>query len=87
MEKIWNFWLQERSSLKQGFIALGISSLGGLVAGFALGSMVNRLELLPGLIILIPAAIGMRGNIFGALGSRLGTLQHMGLFRLSRNRQ
>lgn len=86
-KKTWYFWLQERSSLKQGFIALWICSLGGLVAGFALGAMVNRLELLPGLIILIPAAIGMRGNIFGALGSRLGTLQHMGLFRLSRNRQ
>ncbi|OGW17334.1 MAG: hypothetical protein A3G93_00360 [Nitrospinae bacterium RIFCSPLOWO2_12_FULL_45_22] len=86
-KKTWNFWRQEKTSLEQGFIALGICSLGGLVAGLALGAMVKRLELLPGLIILIPAAIGMRGNVFGALGSRLGTLQHMGLFRLSRTRQ
>ena len=34
--------------------------------------------------MLIPAAIGMRGNIFGALGSRLGTAIHTGTFSLSR---
>jgi mgtE-like transporter len=34
--------------------------------------------------VLIPAAIGMRGNIFGALGSRLGTAIHTGTFSLSR---
>jgi mgtE-like transporter len=34
--------------------------------------------------VLIPAAIGMRGNIFGALGSRLGTAIHTGTFTLSR---
>jgi mgtE-like transporter len=87
LRQTWGFWLRERASLKQGFIALGICSLGGLVAGIALGAMVKRLELLPGLIILVPAAIGMRGNIFGALGSRLGTLLHTGIFRLSRDRQ
>jgi len=36
--------------------------------------------------VLIPAAIGMRGNIFGALGSRLGTAIHTGTFTLSRRR-
>ena len=40
--------------------------------------------MLPGLIVLVPAAIGMRGNVFGALGSRLGTQIHAGTFRLSR---
>jgi len=39
--------------------------------------------MLPGLIVLVPAAIGMRGNVFGALGSRLGTMIHAGTFRLS----
>jgi mgtE-like transporter len=34
--------------------------------------------------VLVPAAIGMRGNIFGALGSRLGTAIHAGTFTLSR---
>src|SRR4029450_3163916 len=41
-------------------------------------------ELLPGLLGLVPAAVGLRGNVFGALGSRLGTLVATGSFRLSR---
>jgi len=64
-------------------VALMISSLGDLLAGATLGFMTNTLELLPGLMILIPPAIGMRGNIFGALGSRLGTAMHMGTFEVS----
>ncbi|HYU59064.1 MAG TPA: magnesium transporter, partial [Actinomycetota bacterium] len=50
------------------------------VAGVVLGSITETLEVLPGLIILIPAAIGMRGTIFGAIGARLGTSIHAGLF-------
>ena len=34
----------------------------------------------------MPAAIGMRGNVFGALGSRLGTAVHTGTFRMSARR-
>ena len=49
--------------------------------------MSNRLIKLPGLFVLIPAAIGMRGNVFGALGSRLGTGMHAGLFQVSRDRR
>ena len=69
--------------VRAGFIALLISSLGDLVTGITLGSITHTLELLPGLIVLVPAAIGMRGNVFGALGSRLGTQIHAGTFRWS----
>lgn len=68
------------SSLRLGFGALLLSSTGDLIAGVALGSMSAALESLPGLLLLVPAAIGMRGNIFGALGARLGTLAHTGRF-------
>src|SRR5205823_8011613 len=71
-------------SARQGFYALLISSGGDLLAGVTLGSIQHTLEQLPGLLVLIPAAIGMRGNIFGALGSRLGTSIHTGTFTLSR---
>ena len=57
--------------------------LGDLLAGATLGFMTNTLTLLPGLMVLIPPAIGMRGNIFGALGSRLGTAMHIGTFEFS----
>jgi mgtE-like transporter len=73
-------------SARQGFYALLISSGGDLLAGVTLGSIQHTLELLPGLLVLIPAAIGMRGNIFGALGSRLGTAIHTGTFTLTPRR-
>jgi mgtE-like transporter len=42
--------------------------------------MTGMLKALPGLMILIPPAIAMRGNIYSALVSRLGTSMHLGLF-------
>lgn len=72
------------SGVRAGFGALLISSGGDLVAGLTLGSITHTLDRLPGLLVLVPAAIGMRGNVFGALGSRLGTLIHTGTFRVSR---
>jgi mgtE-like transporter len=76
----------EMESARQGFYALLISSGGDLLAGLTLGSIQHTLEMLPGLLVLIPAAIGMRGNIFGALGSRLGTAIHTGTFTLTPRR-
>jgi mgtE-like transporter len=74
----------DSAGVRAGFFALLISSGGDLVAGLTLASITGTLTELPGLFILIPAAIGMRGNIFGALGSRLGTQIHAGTFRASR---
>jgi mgtE-like transporter len=69
---------------RQTLTALGLSTLTSLAAGAALGAITGTLERLPGLLVLVPAAIGMRGNIFGALGSRLSTSIHTGTFGLSR---
>lgn len=80
------YWRAERITLRQGFVALTISSGGDLLAGLALGAMTHQLQRIAGLLILIPAAIGMRGNIFGAVGSRLGTSIHAGLFRVTKAR-
>jgi mgtE-like transporter len=71
------------AAVRAGFVALLISAATGLVAGITLGKITGTLEELPGLMILVPAAVGMRGNVFGALGSRLGTAVHAGTFRLS----
>ncbi len=71
------------STLKEGFSALLLMSLMSLAAGIVLGMMTGELESLPGLILLITPAIGMRGNIFGAMGSRLGTALHTGMFSTS----
>ena len=84
--RIRGFFGRNRSVFTLGFIGLVISSIGDLAAGATLGFMTDTLALLPGLMILIPPAIGMRGNIFGALGSRLGTAMHVGTFELSMKR-
>lgn len=84
--RIWAYLRSERRTLRQGFVALLVSTGAALVAGIALGSISHTLEALPGLIILIPAANGMRGTIFGAIGARLGTSIHAGLFDVTRDR-
>lgn len=68
---------------KERLSALLVLVVVALVAGLTLGHSVDRLEELPGLLLMVPAAIALRGNIFGALGSRLGTAIHAGTFRLS----
>jgi mgtE-like transporter len=71
---------------RQSLAALAISSVTSVGAGVALASVTDTLERLPGLLVLVPAAIGMRGNIFGALGSRLSTTIHAGTFRFTTRR-
>lgn len=66
-------WLRERRTLRQGTIALTIGISITLVAGLILGAAESVLDDVPGLLVLTPSAIGMRGAIFGALGARLGT--------------
>jgi cation transporter-like permease len=60
-------------------IALLICAVGDLIAGIILGKMTFFLETFPGLLVVIPGAIGMRGNIFGSFASRLSTSLHIGL--------
>jgi mgtE-like transporter len=77
----------DATGVRQGLYALVLSLLASLVAGLVLGSIESTLTQLPGLLILIPAATGLRGTIFGALGARLGTSIHAGTFRVSTRRQ
>ncbi len=68
-----------RSILKESIPLLIICSIGGVAAGVILGGMEYELLEIPGLLILLPASLGMRGNISGALGSRLSSALHLGL--------
>jgi mgtE-like transporter len=83
---VYGYLTEEKESLRQGFAALFISSVGELVAGIVLAGIAGVLEDLVGLAVLIPAAIGMRGAIFGAMGSRLSTSIQTGLFSFSLRR-
>jgi mgtE-like transporter len=65
--------------VKQSLPLLILCGLGGLVAGSTLGVMTDLLVDIPGLIVIIPAIIAMRGNISTTLGSRLGSAYHLGV--------
>ena len=56
-----------------------VAVIGGIIAGVVLASMTDQLELIPGLLVIIPGIMGLRGNISSTLGSRLGSAIHMGL--------
>jgi mgtE-like transporter len=86
IRRILAYWRVERRTIRQGFAAMALASLASLAAGIILGSIGNTLQLLPGLLILIPAAVATRGNVFGAMGSRLATGVHAGLFVPTRER-
>ncbi len=63
---------------KESLVSLLMSTMGDLITGIIMGVSTSSLQMLPALIVLIPPAIGMRGNIFASLGSRLGTSLHTG---------
>jgi mgtE-like transporter len=64
-------------------VALVVGVVAASAGGLVLASAEGILTDLPGLLLLVPGAIALRGNVFGAVGSRLGTAVHTGTFRLS----
>lgn len=81
--RLWTRSRRARSVARQSLVALGLNSATSLIAGAFLGSIVETFDRFPGLLVLVPAAIGLRGNIFGAMGNRLSTAIHAGTFRWS----
>ena len=84
--RLYRSWRAERRTLRQGLVALTLSTAASFVAGLTLASITGTLSLLPGLLVLIPAAVGMRGTIFGAIGARLGTASAAGTFETNLKR-
>jgi mgtE-like transporter len=84
--RLVGYWRSERRTLRQGLVSLTLSTVASFVAGLTLGSITKTLDALPGLLVLIPASVGMRGTIFGAIGARLGTGIHAGLFEATLRR-
>ena len=79
LSKFSDFYNNHGSVIREGLIALLICAVGDLIAGIILGKMTFFLETFPGLLVIIPGAIGMRGNIFGSFASRLSTNLHIGI--------
>lgn len=56
-----------------------IATVGGVAAGIILSGMTDELGMIPGLLVIYPGVLGLRGNISSTLGSRLGSAIHLGL--------
>lgn len=68
-----------RNTVVQAISVLFLCALIEVSAGSVLGGMEERFRLLPGLMVLVPPLLALRGNISGALASRLGTALHGGM--------
>jgi mgtE-like transporter len=64
---------------REALPALAASLVGGLLAGAVLGGMRAELRAVPGLLVLVPALLATRGNVYGSLGARIATALHQGL--------
>jgi len=82
-KRLLGHWRSETRTLRQGLAALVLSTVAGFAAGLTLAHLTHTLDELPGLLVLIPAAVGMKGTIFGAIGARLGTADAAGMLEIT----
>ncbi len=66
-------------NFKDIFSAQMVSIIGGLIAGTILAIYTNKILLIPGILILLPGFLEMRGNISGTLASRLSSGLFLGV--------
>jgi len=71
--------MYSKEMVKQSLPLIVFCGVGAIVAGITLSLMTDIFLKIPGLIVVIPAIIAMRGNISTALGSRLGSAYHLGV--------
>ncbi|NEU55297.1 magnesium transporter [Halorussus sp. MSC15.2] len=64
---------------REALPVLAVSAVGGLFAGLVLGGMRGDLREVSGLLVLVPALLATRGNVYGAMGAKLSTALHQGL--------
>lgn len=76
-----------KSILKQSLPVLIVCILGEILAGLVVLNFEEYLNVLPGILILVPVVMGTRGNILGIFANRLTTGLHLGTIylRLRRN--
>ena len=60
-----------KKDMKEMLSSEFVAMTGGLIVGLILASYTNQLELVPGILILFPGFLEMRGNISGTLSARL----------------
>lgn len=69
--------------LKEATPFLILTVFGSAFAGSVLGKMEGMLLLVPGVFVLVPAILDLRGDVGASFGSRLTSLLHLGLMKPS----
>lgn len=74
-------WGGVRRIYRQSIPVLAVSLVAGIFSGAVLGTdgMVEGFQRYPGLLLLLPAFLATRGNVYGALGARISSGLHQGL--------
>lgn len=73
--------------LKEILAAEFVSITGGVLAGIFLVVAKKTILATPGIFILLPGFLGLRGNISGTLAARLGSQLHLGRLKPKFSRQ
>lgn len=69
---------------KEIFYSQLVSVTGGLITGTLLAVYTNNLLLIPGMLIILPGFLEMRGNISGSLAARLTAGMFLGIVNPNR---
>lgn len=68
-----------RNAYREAIGPLLVAAVGGLFAGLVLAGMEADLERISGLLVLVPALLATRGNVYGAFGARIASGLHQGI--------
>ncbi len=72
------------NNFKEIFSSQIISIAGGIIAGTLLAIYTDKILLIPGMLILLPGFLEMRGNISGTFASRLSSGLFLGVIKTNR---
>ncbi len=64
--------------IKESLPALLLALVADSIAGYIMDKSINVFIAVPGLLMMIPALLDMRGDVYGAFISRLGSALHLG---------
>jgi mgtE-like transporter len=70
-----------RTILLQALPTLVLSGLGSLAAGIILQGYLDYVYLVPGILILVPALMNLKGAIASSVAARMGTAYHLGFLK------
>ncbi len=70
--------LVDMKMIRESFVALLLALVADTFAGVLLNRSISVFNAIPGLLMILPALLDMRGNVYGAQISRLSSKLHLG---------